>query len=92
MAKVRKRSRGLSGTPSEHLNEATALLRKYTTAKIKALPCAKIPDAMFDMGKIVAHANEASKHSGTQNANLLLSRANIQASRLRQQARSCRAR
>ena len=63
MAKSRKRSRGLSGTPSEHLQHAAYRLRAYTEARIDRLPCFNVPMALFDMGGIMAHASEAGEGS-----------------------------
>jgi hypothetical protein len=63
MAKARKRSRGLSGTPSEHLQHAAYRLRAYTKARIDRLPCSEVPMAIFDMGAIMAHATEADEGS-----------------------------
>lgn len=65
MAKARKRSRGLSGTPSEHLQHAAYRLRAFTEARIDRIPCSSVPMALFDMGGIMAHASEAREGSAT---------------------------
>ncbi len=60
MAKKRtRRSRGLSGSPSEHLEHAVYRLKRLTRARVDEMTCGQLPEAMFTAGTIVAHASES---------------------------------
>ena len=61
MAKKKRtrRSSGLSGSPSEHLEHATYRLKRLTRARVDGLTCSQLPEAMFDAGGIMAHASES---------------------------------
>jgi hypothetical protein len=61
MAKKKRtrRSSGLSGSPSEHLEHATYRLKRLTRARVDGLTCSQLPEAMFDAGGIMAHADQS---------------------------------
>jgi hypothetical protein len=60
MAKKRnRRSRGLSGSPSEHLEHATYRLKRLTRGRVDRMMCGELPEALFDAGTIMAHASES---------------------------------
>ena len=60
MAKKRnRRSRGLSGSPSEHLEHATYRLKRLTRARVDGMTCGELPEALFSAGTIMVHANES---------------------------------
>ena len=60
MAKKRnRRSRGLSGSPSEHLEHATYRLKRLTRGRVDRMTCGELPEALFDAGTIMVHASES---------------------------------
>lgn len=61
MAKKKRtrRSSGLSGSPSEHLEHATYRLKRLTRERVERMSCGQLPEAMFDAGGIMAHASES---------------------------------
>jgi hypothetical protein len=60
-AKKRRTSglRGLSGSPSEHLEHATYRLKRLTRGRVDRMTCGELPEALFSAGTIMAHASES---------------------------------
>jgi len=60
MAKKRtRRSGGLSGSPSEHLEHAVYRLKRLTRARVDGMTCSQVGEALFDSGTIMVHASES---------------------------------
>ena len=54
-----RRSRGLSGSPSEHVNEATNRLKRLTHSHVSRMTCGELHEAMYDLGVISAEVRNA---------------------------------
>lgn len=62
MAKKRNRKRsrglrGLGGTASEHLEQATYGLKRLTRERVERMTCNEVGMALFDAGRIIANAS-----------------------------------
>lgn len=59
------KSRGLSGTPSEHLQAASYGLSRLTRDRVERMTCGEVGMALFDVGRIIAQASSADDGSAT---------------------------